>query len=227
MGLSSAGQPVPVTRMSRGALRIRVTKDGTTLDLMTAHLKSKLLTFPQPGGGSRFDTHDEGLRAQVAGLAILLRAAEAVTLRSAANGLLAAPNRVPLLVLGDFNDEPDAQTSLILDGPPGSTIGTRAFEIPDHGDAARLFNLVLALPPGRNFSRMYHGVPELIDHIYASQEFFPIGPNHRRTLPQPGDVDSHVDFGETPSLPSIGDDPTARAAAIAPDHAPVTARLSL
>ena len=135
--LDAAGNPTPIERMGRGALRVRVTKDGLTVDLITAHLKSKLLTFP----GGRFSPRDEGERAQVAGIALMRRMAEAVTLRIWVNGLLGGAGRTPLLLLGDLNDVPEAQTSLILNGPPGSEIGTRGFDISDDGDAARLFNL--------------------------------------------------------------------------------------
>lgn len=52
-GLTEEGNSTPVNRMGRGALRVRVTKNGLTVDLITAHLKSKLLTFPRPGGRRR------------------------------------------------------------------------------------------------------------------------------------------------------------------------------
>lgn len=58
--LDEAGNPKPIERMGRGALRVRVTKDDLTVDLITAHLKSKLLTFP----GGRFVPGNEGERAQ-------------------------------------------------------------------------------------------------------------------------------------------------------------------
>jgi hypothetical protein len=63
--LSAAGEPSLVSRMGRGALRIHVAEEDLTVDLITAHLKSKLLTFP----GGRFAPHNEEERAQVAGLA--------------------------------------------------------------------------------------------------------------------------------------------------------------
>lgn len=50
--LSPTGGSVPVNRLSRGALRIRVTAGALTIDLITAHLKSKLLSFPRPWGSS-------------------------------------------------------------------------------------------------------------------------------------------------------------------------------
>lgn len=109
-GLTATGDLMPITRMGRGALRIRVTKNGLTVDLITAHLKSKLLTFPRLGGSS-FTPRNEEERAQVAGIALMRRTAEAVTLRVRANELLEENNSNPLLLLGDFNDVPEAQTS--------------------------------------------------------------------------------------------------------------------
>ncbi len=51
-GLNAQGETPPYTRMGRGALRLRVTKDGFTADVITTHLKSKLLTFPRTGDSS-------------------------------------------------------------------------------------------------------------------------------------------------------------------------------
>lgn len=220
-GLSATGEAVPVDRMARGALRIRLTKNGLTVDLITAHLKSKLLTFPRPGGSS-FTPRDEAERAQVAGIALLQRTAEAVTLRLRANALLEGNQPTPLLLLGDFNDVPEAQTSLLLNGPAGSAIGTLGFDRPDQGDDVRLFNLAPAIAEERRFSRVHHGRGELLDQIFASEELFPLGVDNRRRLPQ---VDSHIDFQG--QLPSVGDHPVERAQEIAPDHAPVTATFDL
>jgi endonuclease/exonuclease/phosphatase family metal-dependent hydrolase len=220
-GLTATGGLKPINRMGRGALRIRVTKNGLTVDLITAHLKSKLLTFPRPGGSS-FTPRDEEERAQAAGIALMQRMAEAVTLRIRVNELLEGNNRTPLLLLGDFNDVPEAQTSLILNGPPGSEIGTRGFNRPDKGDDVRLFNLAPVIPQDRRFSRVERGRRELLDQIFASEEFFPFEQDNRRRLPE---VDSHIDFVD--QLPSVGDDPGEREREIAPDHAPVTANFDL
>jgi endonuclease/exonuclease/phosphatase family metal-dependent hydrolase len=221
--LSPTGESTPINRMSRGALCIRVTKNGMTIDLITAHLKSKLLAFPRPGGKSSFAPRDETERAQVAGIALMRRTAEAVTLRLRVNELLQGNNRTPLLLLGDFNDVPEAQTSLILVGPPGNEIGTRGFNQPDQGDDVRLFNLAPRIPQDRRFSRVEHGRRELLDQIFASEEFFPLGQDNLRRLPE--EVDSHIDFES--QLPSVGNDPSQRERAIAPDHAPVTANFNL
>jgi endonuclease/exonuclease/phosphatase family metal-dependent hydrolase len=220
--LDETGNPVRIDRMGRGALRIRVAKEGFTTDLVTAHLKSKLLSFARPGGTS-FAPHDEGERAQVAGIALRRRAAEAVTLRLLANQLLGNGGRVPLLVLGDLNDVPDAATTQILLGPPGSELGTAGFHRADAGDGMRLFNLAPAIAEARRFSRIHKGRGELLDQILASAAFFPRESDARRRLPV--EVDSHVEFAG--GLPSVGETPAIRADELAPDHAPVTATFEI
>ena len=222
-GLNAVGAVEPITRMGRGALRIQVTKAGVAVNLITAHLKSKLLTFPRPQGGSPFVPRDEDERAQVAGIALMRRSAEAVTLRVRANAMLVGNQNMPLIVLGDFNDVPEAQTSLLLTGPTGSELGTQGFSRPDAGDDARLFNVAAALPANRNFSRIHRGRGELLDQIFASEELFPVDAQNRRQGPV--NADSFVDFAG--QLPSITDDPGDRAAEIAPDHAPVNATFEL
>ena len=201
---------------------MRVAKEGLAIDLVACHLKSKLLSFRRPGGRTSFVPRDEDERAQVAGIALMKRTAEAVTLRVRANGLLGDDGGVPLLVLGDLNDVPEAQTSLLLTGPPGSEIGTPGFERPDAGDDARLFNLAPLIPQERRFSRVERGRPELLDQILASVECFPVGEDGDRRLPK---ADSYVDFRER--LPSVTDDPAGREDDVAPDHAPVIARFEL
>ena len=227
--LTADGGSEPIERMGRGALRVRVTKDALTVDLITCHLKSKLLSFKRPGGKTSFVPRDEGERAQVAGIALMRRMAESVTLRIRSNGLLGGEGSLPLLLLGDLNDVPEAQTSLIFTGPPGSEISTPGFGQPDKGDDVRLFNLAPCIPQERRFSRIERGRPELIDQILASVELFPTGTDGERRLPE---ADSHVDFRDRlPSvedrLPSVGDDPGERAGDLAPDHAPVMASFEL
>lgn len=212
----------PVTRMGRGALRIRVQQSPKlTADVISIHLKSKLLSFSRPDGSTSFQPKDETERVQVAGIAVHKRTAEAVTVRSHINTLLSRPTPTPLILLGDFNDGPETQTSLIFNGPPGSEIGTPGFDRPDKGDETRLFNLATLIDDKRRFSRIYRGQGELLDQIFASAAFFPLD-GKRRRLPQ---VDSHVDFVE--ELPSIDENPQDRDRAIAPDHAPVTATFDL
>jgi endonuclease/exonuclease/phosphatase family metal-dependent hydrolase len=213
--------PVPVKKMSRGALRVSVTKGSRMIDVLTLHLKSKLLSYKRPGGTS-FAPRNENERAQVAGIALAKRTAEAITVRTRANALLVSNSTNSLVVLGDFNDEPEAQTSLILNGPSGSELGTQGFHRPDQGDDARLFNVAPLIPADRRYSRINFGRKELIDQIFASEELFPRIDDQHRRLPI---ADSLVDFNA--QLPSVTNDPNERDGAVAPDHAPVTAVFEL
>jgi endonuclease/exonuclease/phosphatase family metal-dependent hydrolase len=213
-GLDDAGDVVAIGAMGRGAVRVTLDHGARAVHVLTCHLKSKLLTFP----GGAFSTSDEGLRAQVGAIALLRRTAEAAQIRLEVNALLGADPDCGVIVMGDLNDGPEAATSQLLLGPPGSEIGTLGFDRPDQGDPARLFNTDMLIPAERRYSRIHRGVGELLDQILASEELFPRTNGTRRALPA---VDSHVDFAGP--LPSIGSNPNIRAAEIAPDHAPVTA----
>jgi len=71
-------------------------------------------------------------------------------------------------VAGDLNDEPEAATTQLLHGPPGSELGTPGFDHPDQGNGQRLWNLALLIPENQRFSRVYRGRGELIDHLLVS-----------------------------------------------------------
>jgi len=220
--LDGYGNTRPVTRLGRGALYVCFDKEGTRFHAIVAHLKSKLITYPRPNGVS-FVPRNEFERTNGAGIALHRRTAEVTTLRHRVNALLKADGARPLVVMGDFNDVPYAQTSLILNGPEGSTIGTGGFNRPDKGDNTRLFNLVSLFPEGRDFSRIHHGVGELLDQILVSEELLPRDEaTNKRILPV---VDSLVDFAG--GLESITNNPNVRLDKIAPDHSPVIATFEL
>lgn len=75
---------------------------------------------------------------------------------------------VEIVVTGDLNDGPEAATTQLLHGPPGSEIGTTGFDRPDVGDGQRLWNLAPLIPENQRFSRTFHGRGELIDHLLVS-----------------------------------------------------------
>jgi hypothetical protein len=92
-----------LAQMGRGAVAITVQapSSGTSVQVVTTHLKSKLLTFP----GGRFQPHDEDERARFATDALDRRAAEAATLRSWVSAALANAGQSHALILtGDLND---------------------------------------------------------------------------------------------------------------------------
>lgn len=172
-------QGTMITATKRGALAVTYTRgDGLTVHALAAHLKSKLLSFPGPGPGhSRFDTHDEGERARFGLYALDQRAAEAATVRAwATDQLQGQGQQRHVLVCGDLNDTPQAATTQLLLGPPGSQLGTGGFSQPDAGDGNRLWNLAPKMPAGdpvtgdgaANWSRINNGVKELIDQILVS-----------------------------------------------------------
>lgn len=205
--VNDAGQVAD--RMGRAALRASVAVDGVELTLVCCHLKSKLLSYP----GARFTPRDEDERARYAVYALSRRAAEAATVRALATRLLDGNGRRrALAVLGDLNDGMYAATTTMLQGPPGSEIGTGGFDRPDQGDGARLWNLAPLIPEDKRHSRTYQGRPELIDHILVSHALL-------STL---GDVTT----GDTP-IGSVSDNPAERRDARASDHRPVIARLAM
>lgn len=196
-------------QMGRGGLQVTIRANNADLTVVNCHLKSKLLTFP----GGRFSTSNGDERARVGAYALYRRASEATTLRAHMNGVMNDNGRTEAVILcGDMNDEVDAQTTQILNGPPGSEIGTRGFERADKGDGSRLWNLAPFIPEERRFSRVYRGRGELIDHIFVSH-FLATGGRTTsvETIPAEG------------VLPSIDDDPNARRGEPGSDHAAVLA----
>ena len=197
-----------VERMGRGALRVRVEAATGPLDVLTAHLKSKLLSYP----GGRFSPRDEGERARTAAYALFRRAAEAAAVRVAADDTLRGRGREQALVVcGDLNDTVDAATTQLLLGPGGSEIGTPGERSPDAGDAHRLWNVAPLVPEERRFSRVYRGRGELIDHVLVS----------RALLGRVQRADCALDVLPGEALPSVTDDPRARVGTPGSDHAPV------
>src|SRR3954471_4787696 len=202
-----------MTKLGRGAVAVTATTaTGIRVRALTAHLKSKLLSFP----GGRFSTNDERERARYGVYALNRRAAEAAAVPDRATASLGGDWREnPLLVCGDLNDTLDAATTQLLFGPPGSQFGTGGFDRPDAGDAQRLWDTGYWMAPPNNWSRMFAGRGELIDHILFS---------HALTKPPRDAATVPID------VPSIGMQPqtTPRAAGQPPsDHRPAVAHFDL
>ncbi len=215
----------------RGILSATFRTGGVRATIVTAHLKSKLISYPAlvPGGRTRFVPTDEGERLRCAGYAIHRRTAEAMTCRAVLDAALARPGDapgdgpgtgtdVPVIFLGDLNDEPRAASTQIIQGPGGSEIdfrGGAGFQRSDRGDGYRMWNLHRLLPAdGINATRVYRGRGELIDHIFAS---------HR--LVNPARIPT-VEIVAASPLPSMGNDPTVPTNAPS-DHAAVVATFTV
>ncbi len=199
-----------IRQMGRGAVHVRVRRAGFPLDVIVVHLKSKLLGFP----GGFFSTRDELLRARVGALALLKRAAEAATVRTAATELLKQGHAVA--VLGDLNDGPTAATTQLLHGPGGSALTSRGFHQPDDGDPQRLWNVSELIPSARRYSRVHHGAGEMLDQILVSEALLGRTGDGKRRAPLR--VEARVE-----GLRSIGDDPRREVLEVMPDHAAVSA----
>jgi endonuclease/exonuclease/phosphatase family metal-dependent hydrolase len=224
------GQQITVAK--RGMLAVTYTRaDGATVRGLTAHFKSKLLTFPPP---DRFDTRDEAKRARFAFYALTQRAAEAATARAWATTTLNGQGQHRnVLVTGDLNDTPDAATTEMLQGRDGSQLGTGGFAQPDWGDGNRLFNLAPAMPGGTattdgrplppnqqngvepaNWSRITNGQKELLDQLLVSHHL-------ARTL-------HSTESLTLDGVRSATADPASLSGMTAPsDHRPVIARFNL
>lgn len=192
-----------ITHMGRGALKVTVAlAQNLSVNLVTAHLKSKLITY----SGGRRSPSDEDERARGAGLALLKRTAEVVALRVFTNALV-TNNDLPLILLGDFNDGPEAVTTQLLLGPEDRSLSRR-----DKFDDVRLYNLAEYIDPARRYSRIYNKQPEMIDHIMVSHDLIF---RHRQ-------VDSYIE-----PIDSITESIETRRDASFPDHAPVFARFEI
>jgi endonuclease/exonuclease/phosphatase family metal-dependent hydrolase len=135
--------------------------------------------------------------------------------RAAATDLLTSHPQPAVVMLGDLNDEVEAATTQILNGPPGSEIATTGFDRPDNGDGQRLWNFAPRIPAEQRFSRIYRGRKELIDHIFVSQALV-------------GQIaQDHVTPDAAGPTPCIDDDPTQRRGAPGSDHRPVLATIDL
>jgi endonuclease/exonuclease/phosphatase family metal-dependent hydrolase len=198
-----------MSTMGRPALRVRVDAGGTAVDVVACHLKSKLLSFP----GGRFNPKDEDERVRFAVYALNRRAAEAAAVRAHATTLLAGDGQHrAVVVAGDLNDEPEAATTQLLHGPPGSEIGTGGFDHPDGGDGQRLWNLAPLIPENQRFSRVYRGRGELIDHLLVSHVLVK--------------AVQTVTTGAF-EIPSITDEPSEREDGAGSDHRPVVGRFEV
>ena len=106
------------TAMGRPALQVRVRIQDTDIDLITAHFKSKLLTFPP----NRFSPQDEGERARFGAYALYRRAAEAVTVRAAATDLLTSDKSIGQIFEDDWSFTGERDFTFASTKTPGATV---------------------------------------------------------------------------------------------------------
>jgi endonuclease/exonuclease/phosphatase family metal-dependent hydrolase len=219
--------------MGRSALEVVVEVEGTEVTVITAHFKSKLISYPRSKGN--FAPKDEDERYRYAAYALYRRTGEALTIRDRINAILSSGAGEPdpdgglgrekaVVFCGDLNDQPDAATTQIIQGPSGSELETAGFRSGDKGDGYRMWNLAPRLnftpegipPVEPPYTRVFKGRGELIDHIFAS---------HRLVNPENiPEVRTVVSSGR---LPSVNEVPTERKSDPASDHAAVVATFTI
>lgn len=150
-------------------------KHGQTLNVLTAHLKSKRPKFLQDATGAPTeDREDRKVMALASLRSLIMRGAEAMALRCLVIDLLQRTS-VPLVVLGDFNDTPDSVTTQLLcatqeiayDRAARDVALFNAYEL--QGDAA--------LKKDVAYSHIHQGTPSVLDQILVSEEFVRNGRN--------------------------------------------------
>jgi alkylated DNA nucleotide flippase Atl1/endonuclease/exonuclease/phosphatase family metal-dependent hydrolase len=212
VGDPDEGGEVPTSdHMGRGAIQASFEVGGRQVTVLTAHFKSKLLTYP----GKRFQPRDEDERARFGGYALGLREAEAVTVRCHMDAVLAGEGRERAVIFaGDLNDEISAGSTLLVNGPPGSELDSAGFNQKDNGERWRMYNLLLKLAADKRGTRKYRGRFETIDHIFAS-DFLARKLEAVAVTPEPG------------GLRSIDEDPSGEQGKPGSDHAAVMATFDL
>ncbi|MEB0137027.1 endonuclease/exonuclease/phosphatase family protein [Actimicrobium sp. CCC2.4] len=155
---------VPMTQFTRPILQVPLElPDGGTLQAFVTHMKSKRPDW-NPG-----NTEDDPYHLGMASLRSLIRrGTDALGLRYLLTDLLLA-QRVPLVVMGDFNDDAGAVTTHLVMGT-GRRGKSALYE--------RLFDC-LRIQTGRDPSRdvgythLHDGAYLTLDHVLVSEEFHP------------------------------------------------------
>ena len=160
----------PHTRFERPPLLATLRmKHGQEIGVITAHLKSKRPKFLQDASGKTLeDTEDPTVQAQGSLRSLLMRAGEALALRLKVVELLHR-TRLPLIVMGDFNDGPHSVTTQLI-----AATSQVAYDKGARDNA--LFSAwdvqgEAALRRDVAYSHIHQGYPEVLDQVLVSEEF--------------------------------------------------------
>ncbi|WP_066150472.1 endonuclease/exonuclease/phosphatase family protein [Hydrogenophaga pseudoflava] len=160
----------PHTRFERPPLLATLRmKHGQEIGVITAHLKSKRPKFLQDASGKTLeDTEDPTVQALGSLRSLLMRAGEALALRLKVVELLHR-TRLPLIVMGDFNDGPHSVTTQLI-----AATSQVAYDKGARDNA--LFSAwdvqgEAALRRDVAYSHIHQGYPEVLDQVLVSEEF--------------------------------------------------------
>jgi endonuclease/exonuclease/phosphatase family metal-dependent hydrolase len=162
----------PYTRFERPPLLATLQmKHGQSVHVLTAHLKSKRPKFLQDAQGNWLeDREDRKIGARASLRALMMRGAEAAALRSVVIDLLRGTD-TPLVVLGDFNDNPHSVTTQLIAATSDVAYDKAARDV-------ALFNAYevqgeSALKKDVAYSHIHQGYPDVLDQVFVSEEFVP------------------------------------------------------
>jgi predicted extracellular nuclease len=171
---------LPVRRFQRPVLQAEVLLPHpkgkeVKATVFVAHLKSKRPQFlPDEDAAAQKDP-----LVQAVGLtrSLILRAAESVALRALVVKA-AAGNQNPIFLLGDLNDDLPAVTTQIIAGEEPWRFKSRDEK---RVDWDRLLYSAHDLQEERsfrdvNYTHIYNGRYEVLDHVFVSEEFYPGNP---------------------------------------------------
>lgn len=170
LSVALPGMTDTVTRFTRPVLQARIRlSDQLAANVFVVHLKSKLPDPANPGNPDIADYAADPAPQDIAVLRSLIRrGAEALGLRYLAADRL-REDRLPLLILGDFNDVAASVTTQIVLGA-GKPV--------EDGFDDRLFDGYRIQARGAplqdaGYTHIHEGKYETIDHILVSEAFHP------------------------------------------------------
>lgn len=159
-----------LTHFSRPVVIAKVRmKHGLAVHVVGVHLKSKRPQFLiSPEGEHLEDRQDPSVIALAQLRAMIVRGAEAVAVRQILVDLL-QHNDEPLVLMGDLNDGPQSVSTQMMAFTSEIQFKKRLRDV-------ALFNAwevqgEAALKRDVAYSHIYQGWPELLDHIFVSEEF--------------------------------------------------------
>ncbi|MES2832635.1 MAG: endonuclease/exonuclease/phosphatase family protein [Pseudomonadota bacterium] len=184
LAVALPGTSVPITTFTRPILHVQIVADGSSttvpgrlaartqvIDVFVCHLKSKRPDFSSGIAIADSDSYQTGMAMLHS---MIRRGAEALGLRYLISDQLRR-QRLPLVVLGDFNDTAAAMTTQLVSGAVSERRSSR------EGPTDRLFDSFRVQSRRRSmrgvgFSHIHDGAMETIDHVLVSDAFEPGSP---------------------------------------------------
>lgn len=145
-------------------------REDFILTFIVAHLKSKRPHYLQDANGNPLeDTHDPLIRVRAKLRSLCMRASEAAGIRQVVIERLLKTHQ-PLILVGDMNDVMQSVTTQLL-SETSEIHYDRAVRDIALFDAAQIQTKTLWLRD-MAYTHIYQGMPEVIDQILVSEEFY-------------------------------------------------------